>query len=113
MRHLTALLLLGSFALPLAAFERQPVGDYRARRVRLAEKLEDRVLLFFADTEGEPFRQGNDFFYLTGWNEPGAALVIAAASGDRPYTEVLLLPPQNVSQERWTGPKLNASSPDA
>lgn len=113
MRRLTTLLLLGSLALPLAAFERQPLADYRARRLKLAEKLEDRVLLFFADTEGEPFRQGNDFFYLTGWNQPGAAVVIAAARGDRPYTEVLLLPQRNLTQERWTGPKLDAATPDA
>ena len=93
--------------------------DYRARRERLAAKLGDGVLVLFAATEDEGqnatrgFRQNKDFFYLTGWAEPGAGLVVAAAKENRPYTEILFLPAQNVSQERWTGPKLTAASPDA
>lgn len=119
MRRLLTALLLVSISVPLTAFERQPNADYRVRRERLAEKLESGVLVLFASTEEEGqnsygvFRQNNDFFYLTGLNEPGAGLVLAGASAERPYTEILFLPGRNVSQERWTGPKLTASSPDA
>ena len=87
--------------------------DYHARRDRLASKLGNGVLVLFAATEGEGqnaihgFRQNEDFYYLTGWSEPGAAVVVAAG------TEILFLPAHNVSQERWTGPKLGADSPDA
>ena len=119
MRRMLTFLLLLSLSVPLAAIERQSNADYRARRERLAAALETGVLVLFASTEEEGqnsdgvFRQNNDFFYLTGWNEPGAGLVLAAARGDRPYTEILFLPGQNAAQERWTGPKLTASSPDA
>ena len=65
------------------------------------------------------FRQDNQFFYLSGWSEPGAALLIAPpaqatpSSSARAYTEILFLPAHNPSQERWTGPKLGPENPDA
>src|SRR4029077_17649671 len=65
------------------------------------------------------FRQDNNFYYLSGWAEPGASLVIAPAveaSGNtpaRPYTEILFLAANNTVEEKWTGPKLNPQSPDA
>ncbi|HVR38954.1 MAG TPA: Xaa-Pro peptidase family protein [Thermoanaerobaculia bacterium] len=110
-------LLIVTLALLLAdtaiAFERQPNADYRARRDKLAAKLGKGVLVLFASTEAEGqnatrgFRQNDDFYYLTGWSEPGAALVIGGGN------EILFLPAHNVSQEKWTGPKLSAESADA
>ena len=109
----------------LFALDRQPGADYRARRVALSKKLNGGVAVLFAATESEGpnaiygFRQDNDFFYLTGWAEPGAAVVIAPAveaKGDtpaRPYTEILFLPAHNPTQEKWTGPKLGADDPNA
>src|SRR5712692_9861870 len=108
MRRAYVLILLSFFATNLFAFERQPNADYRARRDRLAAKLGDATLLIFASTEAEGqsalhgFRQDEDFYYLTGSREPGAALVITA----KPYREILSLPAHNKSQEKWTGPKL-------
>ena len=108
-------LLALALALPLFAFERQPNADYHSRRERLAQKMGNGVLVFFASTEAEGqnavhgFKQNDDFFYLTGWREPGAALVVAA----NPYREILFLPAHNVSQEKWTGPKLSADTPNA
>lgn len=114
MRRLITLLFLSSLALPLHAADRQPNGDYRARRERLAAKLERGVLVLFANTaEDDRFRQNNEFFYLTGWNEPGAGLIVAPATATSPYTEILFLPAQNVTMERWTGPKLTAANSDA
>jgi Xaa-Pro aminopeptidase len=110
---------------PLSALDRQPGSDYRARRVALSKKLNGGVAVLFAATEAEGpnaiygFRQDNDFYYLTGWAEPGAAVIIAPAmdaTGDtpaRPYTEVLFLPSRDLTQERWTGPKLGADDPKA
>jgi Xaa-Pro aminopeptidase len=107
------------------ALDRQPGSDYRARRVALSTKLNGGVAVLFAATEAEGpndfygFRQDNNFFYLTGWAEPGAAVVIAPAveaKGDapaRPYAEVLFLPAHNLTQERWTGPKLGPEDPQA
>ena len=101
----------------VAALDRQPNADYRARRVALSQKTDGGIVLLFASTEDEGhdvtgFKQDEDFFYLTGWTEPGAALLIAPevkAGKDnpaQPYTEIFFLPAHNRTQERWTGPKL-------
>ena len=69
------------------ALDRQPNADYRARRMALAQKMSGGVAILFAGTEAEGpnavygFRQDNNFYYLSGWAEPGAALVIASAGG--------------------------------
>jgi Xaa-Pro aminopeptidase len=121
------LVLLGSSLLTtsLSALDRQTGADYRARRVALAAKLDGGVAILFAATETEGpntvygFRQDNNFFYLTGWAEPGAAVVIAAAVdakddvAARPYREILFLPARSLTEERWTGPKLGADDPKA
>ena len=61
------------------------------------------------------YRPDDNFFYLSGWSEPGAALLIMAGSttADNAYTEILFLPNHNPSQEKWTGPKLGPENPDA
>ena len=97
------------------ATERQSNADYRARRVALAKALEGGTLVLFAPTEAEGpnnlygFRQEDNFYYLTGWSEPGAAVLINA----NPYTEILFLAEHNVTQEKWTGPKLGPEDPQA
>src|SRR6516164_4283521 len=67
-----------------AALDRQSNADYRGRRRALAQKTDGGVAILFANTEAEGpnatygFRQDNNFYYLTGWNEPGAAVVIVS-----------------------------------
>jgi Xaa-Pro aminopeptidase len=106
------------------ALERQPTSDYHARREALAKKVGGVVVLFAATENDGPkdlygFRQDDNFYYLSGLSEPGAALLIASAAeakGDTPartYTEILFLPPRNLTQEKWTGPKLGAENPEA
>jgi Xaa-Pro aminopeptidase len=62
-----------------------------------------------------PYRQDADFYYLTGWNEPGAALLIVSdapqAPAPRAYKEILFLPTRDLRMEKYTGAKLDASSP--
>jgi len=113
-------LALFTISFPLLAFERQPNADYRDRRMHLAAKLDKgSVALVFANSEAEGqnatggYRQNDDFYYLSGWNEPGAAVLIAPAADSHPYLEILFLPAHNKSQERWTGPKLGADSAEA
>ncbi len=128
MRHHTILgafwltLLLACSALTASALDRQPNADYRARRIALANKLDGGVAVIFAATEAEGpnaifgFRQDDNFFYLSGSVEPGAALVIAPAFNEnpvQPYTEILFLPARNLKQEKWTGPKLAPDDPQA
>src|ERR1700685_2306793 len=82
------------------ALDRQPNADYHARREALAKKVSGLVVLFAATENDGPndiygFRQDDNFYYLSGLSEPGAALLIASAAeakGDMParaYTEIL------------------------
>ena len=110
---------------PLAhSLEKQPAAAYRARRVALAAKLHGGAAVLFAAQEAQldfmPYRQDADFYYLTGWNEPGAALLIVAdadqpqttqAPAPRRYTEILFLPTRDLRMEKYTGAKLDAASP--
>jgi Xaa-Pro aminopeptidase len=115
-----ALFCFAIFSLHLVALERQPAADYHGRRVRLSEKLNGGVAVLFAAAQPQldfmPYRQDPDFYYLTGWNEPGAALLIESATpadGPRParaYREVLFLPTRNMRMERYTGEKLGADT---
>jgi Xaa-Pro aminopeptidase len=106
------------------ALDRQPNGDYRARREALSKKAEGMVVVFAPlESEGPNdlygFRQEDNFYYLSGSTEPGAALLIAPATEagkDKPaypYIEIFFLPPRNLTQEKWTGPKLGPENPDA
>jgi len=125
LKYLFSLLLILEWGITCLGLDRQPNADYRARRVALAQKLNGGVAIVFAGTEAEGpnavygFRQDNNFYYLSGWTEPGAALVVVSevAAKDnapaRPYSEILFLPVHNVAQEKWTGPKLGADNPQA
>jgi Xaa-Pro aminopeptidase len=120
------LLLLGITGISsttLFALERQPNAIYQARREALARELHSGVAVLFGNYEPaleyQDFRQDEDFYYLTGWNEPGAALIVADAVPARagkpalPYREILLLPERNLRMELFTGIKLDAASPNA
>src|SRR5882724_11718460 len=80
------------------ALDRQPNGDYHMRRQSLAAKTNGGAVLLFAPNESEGpndlygYRPDNNFFYLSGWAEPGAALLLIAAADSKPYTEILFLP---------------------
>ncbi len=122
-------LLLAASVCP--GLERQANAAYRARREKLAQKLNGGVALLFGETEASTgdaiwgFHQSENFYYLTGWAEPGAAVVVVGAAEARPaeagqperpgrqYAEILFLPARNRTQERWTGPKLGPDSPEA
>ena len=115
-----ALLAILTATPALHALEKQPTEVYRARRVALAAKLHGGVAVLFSAPEPlldfMPYRQDEDFYYLTGWNEPGAALLIvdgdAKAPTPRVYSESLFLPTRNLRLEKYTGAKLDAASPD-
>ena len=119
---LLVLLLMGKCCW---ALERQPNADYHARREALAKKTNGNVVVLFAPMEAEGpnaifgFHQDENFYYLSGWPDPGAALLIAPAveattdTPARPYTEIFFLPAHNYVEEKWTGPKLGAENPGA
>ena len=112
---------LAPISAPAQALQKQPPATYRTRRQALAAKLSGGVAILFAAPEPildfAPYRQDSDFYYLTGWNEPGAALLIVAdapkSDPPRAYREVLLLPSRNLRMEKYTGEKLGADTPNA
>jgi Xaa-Pro aminopeptidase len=121
----TVVLEILFFAQLGSALDRQPNADYHVRRQALASKTSGGAVLLFAPTEAEGpnaiygYRPDSDFFYLSGWAEPGAALLIAPAieakdkDPARAYTEILFLPAHNYAAEKWTGPKLGPENAEA
>jgi Xaa-Pro aminopeptidase len=119
-----AVAFLAAAAPLLHSLEKQSAAVYHARRMALAAKLHGGVAILFAAEEPAldfmPYRQDSDFYYLTGWNEPGAALVIVGNARDvsdplgrtaHPYGEALFLPTRDLRMEKYTGAKLDAASP--
>ena len=85
--------------------------DYQTRRHALAMRLPSgSIAVIPAANEvlrnGDAhyrFRQDSDFYYLTGFNEPDALLLITAGAGT---TSVLFNRPRNPAEEQWTGKRL-------
>ncbi|MBI2819551.1 MAG: aminopeptidase P family protein [Acidobacteria bacterium] len=100
-----------------------PLAELKERRAALREKIGDGLVFLFGNTEGPGsesyfvFRQESNFYYLSGWTAPGAALLVAPdasarqSSGDALPTEILFLPPRNPSEEVWTGPQPDPKDP--
>ncbi|HYZ87534.1 MAG TPA: Xaa-Pro peptidase family protein [Bryobacteraceae bacterium] len=80
--------------------------EYKTRRAKLREANGDAVTILFGASEEahgnirDGFFQEANFYYLTGWKEPGAILVLT------PTEDNLLIPRRDQDEERWTGPKL-------
>ncbi|MGH7706601.1 MAG: Xaa-Pro aminopeptidase [Vulcanimicrobiaceae bacterium] len=90
---------------------------YERRRAAVAQAIGNGVAIISAarhatrnaDAEYE-YRQDSDFYYLTGFTEPEAVLVIAPARAQR---DVLFLRPRDRAQEIWTGRRLGVESAPA
>jgi Xaa-Pro aminopeptidase len=101
-----SILLLLLAVLPLFAAEKEPLQEYRSRRDRLAARIQGNVLVLRAapDQDLTKYYQERNFYYLTGFDQPEAILLLDAASN--PPQEFLFLPERKPAAERWTGPKL-------
>jgi Xaa-Pro aminopeptidase len=105
------------------------IEQYRSRRADLRKSLPDGVTVLFGRTEDREedlrtgFFQESNFYYLTGWQEPGAILLLAPLPEDskapgysaraRLPREILFLPERDLEQEKWTGRKLSPADPSA
>jgi Xaa-Pro aminopeptidase len=95
-----------------------PLDEYAARRARLMKALPDSVIVLEAlpipadvgDRSG--FFQEPNFYYLTGWNQPGSALLLCSAcpAGEQ---EVFFLPKRNERREKYEGRQLAPGDGDA
>ena len=94
------------------AWAAPPLSEYATRRAELRKALPDSVVVVIGRTEKESddlrsgFFQEPNFFYLTGWTEPGAALLLT------PDQELFFIPNRDPEVEKWTGRKLAAGDPD-
>jgi Xaa-Pro aminopeptidase len=85
--------------------------EYQARRKKLAQQLPvDSVAVIPAAQEllrnGDAhfrFRQDSNFYYLTGFNEPDALLIITSGPNSQ---SILFNRERNPAQEQWTGKRL-------
>ena len=88
-----------------------PLSEFQTRRAALRQSLDDGVLLLKGRVEAYDqvfrFAQEPNFYYLTGWTEPGAALLLTASS------ETLFLPSHNERAERYSGRRTAATDPEA
>lgn len=75
---------------------------YKKRRAQVMEKLGRAATVIIDEGQYTELREGMNFYWLTGFNEKGAALLLdpSAPPGRR---EVLFLEPRDVEGERWTG----------
>ncbi|NET09009.1 MAG: M24 family metallopeptidase [Merismopedia sp. SIO2A8] len=82
--------------------------EYYQRRERLMAKLGQGTAVFHSaptavhhNTVEYNFRQDSDFYYLTGFDEPGAVAVLAPHHEEHQF--VLFVRPKNLKEETWTG----------
>ena len=105
--------ILFVFALCAAQGSEPAQSAYALRRSELRKALPDGVVVLFGRAEGDSddirsgFFQEPNFYYLTGWIQPGAVLAID------PAHDTLYLPPKDTEAEKWTGPKESAQDKDA
>ena len=112
-------LLCLAFAAPPALAqqrrEREPNAVYAARRARLAAQIDSPIVLWgFTGREESSqsyvFAQEDNFYYLTGHNEEGAALLLLPKETtpvwDGPR-EILFLTPRDPAKEKWNGVRLS------
>lgn len=77
-----------------------PADEFAARRQKLTALVGDAPVVLFGATEPAPgvrLRQDNDFYYFTGNESLGAALLLEGRGAH------LFLPPQNAGEIRYTG----------
>src|SRR5689334_8500621 len=90
------------------------VSDYPQRREELRKALKNGITVLFGRSARDSsdlrsgFFQEPNFYYLTGWMEPGAILVLA------PNTprEILFVPRRDPDEEVWTGRKRGPDDAD-
>ena len=100
----------------------QPKEEYQARREKLRGQVDGPVVLFGYTGRQEGgevavFFQDENFYYLSGYDEPDAALLLIPdlPSGKKPEgpNEILYLPPRDPRRAKWEGPKLGPGDPGA
>jgi Xaa-Pro aminopeptidase len=120
LRCVFGLLLVACLAPLLRAWEREPLSVFAERRAKLVAAVNAPIVVFgyTGHEEANPsyvFMQEENFYYLTGHNEEGAALLLVPESADEKGwagpREILYLPARDPSAERWNGPRMGSDDP--
>jgi Xaa-Pro aminopeptidase len=106
---------VGKYMTPSVRPEPRPIGPtgtlgadvYRKRRKALMDRLKTGATLVVNEGRFDGLREGMDFYYLTGIDEPGAALLLDPASPD---PEVLFLRTLDVERNQWEGERVKLPS---
>lgn len=110
MRIVFVAAILGGLVVPGLLPGAIPLSEYHQRREKLRKDLKGSLLLFGNKEDPElvgRFRQESNVYYLTGWTEPGARLLITHED------EILFLPHHNEIVERFTGRRISAEDAGA
>lgn len=91
---------------------------YRTRRERLLAQMEEGAAIVASapqrtrshDTE-HPYRQSSDFYYLTGFDEDNAVLLLLKRGNET--QSVLFVQPKDETMELWTGKRLGVEAAKA
>ncbi|CAN5912549.1 Xaa-Pro aminopeptidase [soil metagenome] len=90
----------------------QAQPEYAARRLELAAKIPDGALVVLGAREPAQdyltFEQSPSFYYLTGFKEPDAALLIIKQAG-AVRSSTIFVNPRQPSREVWTGARLGVA----
>ncbi len=104
-----AVLFASSGSVPLSA--QIPASEFASRRAALPRTVGDGVLLVLGALEPVPdympWDQSRPFYYLTGFREPNAALVMVRRDGET--TGMMFVPPSDPSREVWNGARLGVA----
>jgi Xaa-Pro aminopeptidase len=87
------------------------VKPFAQRRARLAAQMQPGAVAILPtapealrnNDSDYPYRHDSYFYYLTGFTEPEAVLVVVAGAGGRPARSVLFCREKNVEREIWDG----------
>ncbi|KAH7105259.1 Creatinase/Aminopeptidase P [Auriculariales sp. MPI-PUGE-AT-0066] len=87
-------------------------SEYEARRARLMNTLPDGSIVvsaaasikYMSEKIFYKYRQNSDFWYLTGWQEPNAAIVMKKdPSAKKGYQLAAFVAPKDEHAEKWDG----------
>ncbi|KAG9317064.1 peptidase M24 [Chiua virens] len=88
-----------------------PVEEYERRRRQLMDSLPDDSVVvsvaapikYMSGNIFYKFRQASDFWYLTGFEEPDAAVILEKTSTSRGYRMTLFSSGKDSAKEKWEG----------
>jgi len=107
--------LIATAVAPTRAHAQVALEEYASRRAALAAGIDSGVVVAFGGVEPvnhwPNFYQLPAFYYLTGFAETDAVLVMVKRSGT--VSATMFVPSRTAIQERWVGPRTRAAEMEA